>query len=439
MRRRQIWITLICFFVLTVLAGIANWPGGPDLDLNKIGINYRKELNIRRGLDLQGGTHLVYEGDISKIDPKDRENAMTSLRNNIEKRVNIFGVAEPNIYTSTIGDKRRLVVELPGITDVNQAIELIGKTAKLEFKEPEGEISQGQFPTAWKESILGGQHLTRADVDFDPNTNEPVVELTFNNEGAKIFGEITTKNVNKPVGIFLDDELISAPRVNEAITSGKAQITGQFTLEQAKKMSIQLNAGALPVSINLVEQRNIGATLGQDSVKKSVLAGLIGVIIVGLFMLIYYRFLGFLATISLLSYALITLAIFKFSSITLTLSGIAGFILGVGMAMEATVLVFERVREELRKGKIFSLAVEDGYKGAWSGIWVSNVVSFIICIILWFGGGMIRGFALTLGISIITSLLVVYFITRTLLYFVIGNRFTKKPKLLAVEEVTQEG
>lgn len=432
-RKRVFW-TFATIVILAILAGLWTWPKGPNLNLKPIGINYEAEIKIRQGLDLQGGTHLVYEADMSKIAEKDRDNAITGAINVIEKRINATGVAETVVQSAKSGGSYRIIVELPGVTNPNEAISLIGKTALLEFKELD---EKGN----WKETGLTGKDFSRADPTINPNTGSPEISIEFNSNGAKLFGEITKRNLQKPVAIFLDNELISAPTVQAEITTGKAVITGKFTLEEAKKLAIQLNYGALPVPVKLVEQRQVGATLGKDAVRNSFIAGLVGITLVGLFMIFYYRLPGFLATVALIIYTLITIAIFKnpLQPITLTLAGIAGFILSVGMAVDANILVNERIKEELLAGRTLSLAIETGFKRAWSSIRDSNVSSLITAIILyWFGTGSVRGFAVTLSIGILISMFTAITATRTFLRIVEKTPLAKNRFLWNLKNVSQK-
>ena len=398
----------------------------------------RRDLEIKKGLDLAGGNHLVYQAEMNQVAEGDKDSALEAARANIERRVNLYGVAEPVIWTSKIGDEYRLVVELPGVEDVNQAIDLIGQTAQLDFREeslPEGEQSEAtppSIPLSFKPTGLTGKDLKRAQVQFDPNSGQPVVGLEFSSEGAKKFEEITAKNVGKMVGIFLDQMPISLPRVEEPITGGNAIIRGDFNVDQAKGLSIQLNAGALPVPIRIIEQRNIGATLGEESIRKSVRAGLVGLLMVVLFMAAYYGFLGLLADLGLLVYALTTVALYKLIPVTLTLPGIAGFLLSVGMAVDANILIFERIKEEKRAGQPSKAALELGFGRAWDSIRDANICTLITCYVLFnpFGwsflnvSGMIRGFALTLGLGIGIGLFTGIVVTRTLL------RMFYKPRVL---------
>lgn len=414
--RRNLWIFFGIIIVITILAGLVDWPSGPNISVGK----YFKELKIHEGLDLQGGTHLVYELDTSKIDQKDIDQAAQSVINVIDRRVNGLGVAEPVIQSAKIGNKASVIIELPGITDVNEAINLIGKTAQLKFKEQDE--TTGQFV----DTQLTGANLRKADVEFDKNTGEPQVAIQFDGDGTKIFSELTKKNLEKPIAIELDGEIISAPTVQTEIDNGQAVITGKFTVDEAKKLSIELNAGALPVPISLVEQRNVGATLGNDSVKKSLVAGLVGLILVAIFMIAYYKVPGLLAVFALTIYTLIILALFKLIPITLTLAGIAGFILSIGMAVDANILIFERTKEEEAMGKTTSLALEEGFRRAWSSIRDSNFSSLITAAILYYGtSGLVRGFAVTLAVGIIVSMFTAILVTRTFLRLLIGTSFEK--------------
>ncbi len=359
-----------------------------------------RENTIRQGLDLQGGVRLVYELDLSAAGETERNSAIDSTRDVIERRVNTTGVTEPVIQPSKVGGAETVVVELPGITDVQQAIDLIGKTAQLDFREQSSEN-----PDDWIATGLTGKQLQNAAVTFDQTTNAPLISLKFNSEGRDLFAQITGRNVGKPVAIFLDEQVLSAPTVQEAITAGEAVITGQFTVPEAREIVSLLNAGALDVPIKLIEQRTVGATLGEESVKKSLVAGVIGLTLVVLFMLINYRVAGLAAVLALAGYTTIVLALFKLIPVTLTLSGIAGFILSIGMAVDANILIFERMREELREGRDLKLAMEEGFKRAWPSVRDSNVATIITSAILFFTTtGLVRGFALTLALGVLVSL-----------------------------------
>lgn len=406
-----------------------NFSGIPlSQTLEKIGI--QRDFSLRKGLDLEGGTSITLRADMKEIPQSQRENALDSAKAVIERRINFFGVSEPVIQTSKANQEYRIITEIPGITDVNQAVNLIGTTAKLTFWEqgdasPSAQVATSSaLPLGMAELLgpgarrtnLSGTDLQSAVVSFDPNSGKPQVELTFTSEGAKKFGEITKRNVGKLLAFTLDNQLIDAPRVNEPIYGGKASITGDYTTEQAKSLQIQLNAGALPVSLSVLEQRAIGATLGAESLQKSLIAGLLGFLVIVIFMISLYGRLGVIASGALLIYTLLLLALFRLIPVTLTLAGIAGLILSIGMAVDANILIFERMKEEIRKGRSLDMAINLGFSRAWLSIRDSNVASLITSAILYyFGTGMIRGFALTLALGVIVSMFSAIVVTRTLL------------------------
>jgi len=422
--RRNLWILLGAIIIIAALAGLVDWPTGPNLSIG----SFYRELKIHEGLDLQGGVHLVFELDTTKIEGKDKSKATESVINIIDRRINGLGVAEPVIQGAKLGGKESVIVELPGVTDTNEAINLIGKTAQLKFLETTAE-QPSQITSRedlWQETELTGAHLRRAEVQFDQNTGEPQVSIQFNSEGTRLFADLTQKNLQKPLAIQLDDQIISAPTVQSVIDNGQAVITGQFSIDESKKLAIQLNAGALPVPINLVEQRNIGPTLGTESVKKSLVAGLIGLFLIICFMLIYYKIPGLIATLALAIYTLVVLALFKLIPVTLTLAGIAGFILSIGMAVDANILIFERTKEELFAGKTIGQAIDEGFRRAWPSIRDSNFSSLITCIILYYGtSGLVRGFAVTLGLGIIISMFTAITVSRTFLKLLVSTRLEK--------------
>ena len=403
----------------------------PKIDLRMGKLKIFRDLEIKQGIDLAGGSHLVFQADMSQIGDDDREEALEAARENIDRRVNLFGLSEAIVQTSKLGENYRLVVELPGVADVNQAVSLIGQTAQLDFRELSPEATQAAFLSDYQKTDLTGKDLKKAQVQFDPNTGEPAVGLEFNDEGAKKFTDITSRNVGRPVAIFLDEFPITQPVVKEQITSGQAVISGEFTTDEAKQLTTQLNAGALPVPIKIVEQRNVGATLGAESVRRSVQAGAIGLLMVAGFMAAYYGYLGFLAVMGLIIYGLVTLALYKLIPVTLTLPGVAGFILSVGMAVDSNILVFERMKEEIRAGKPRQVAMELGFGRAWDSIRDANVCTLITCFILFNPfewsflntAGMVRGFALTLGLGVLLSLFTGIVVTRTLL-----RTFSRKEK-----------
>jgi len=303
-----------------------------------------------------------------------------------------------------------MIVELPGIQRVEEAIELIGRTAQLEFREA------GQTQDEWLPTGLTGKQLSNASVAFDQTTNLPQVSLKFNGEGARLFSQVTARNIGRPVAIFLDGEIISAPTVQAEITTGEAVITGDFSIGEVRDLVTLLNAGALDVPIKLVEQRTVGATLGLESIKKSLVAGLLGLILVALYMVINYRLAGVVAVLALVGYTVVTISVFKVIPVTLTLAGIAGFILSIGMAVDANILIFERFREELRSGSSLKVALEDSFGRAWPSVRDSNAATLITCAILYFTTtGLVRGFALTLAIGVIVSLFSSITLSRAIL------------------------
>ncbi len=427
--------------------------------LDKLRIAPRESLQkygLKLGLDLQGGTHLVYKADTEKLATTQSVDAsMESLRDVIDRRINLFGIAEPLVqveqasFLSANKKEQRLIVELPGITDVDKAVKMIGATPVLEFKleRPAAERdailkAQDEYRTAVAEAKktgqsapqpanpllfqeiyaptgLTGQYLTKAELQFNSGAggqNDPRVGITFNDEGKALFAKITRENVGKQLAIYLDGAPISAPVIREEISSGNAEISGNFKLEEAKQLVGRLNSGALPVSIELLSAQSIGATLGGEAYAAVVKAGILGFLIVVLFMIFWYRLPGLLAGISLSIYAALMLAIFKLMPVTMTAAGIAGFILSIGMAVDANILIFERMKEETRKGRALRDAILEGFARAWTSIRDSNLSSIISAVILfWFGTSVVKGFALVLGIGVTVSMFTALTVTRTLL------------------------
>lgn len=551
--QKKIRIQAALIVIIAVLGVLFALPKGPNW--------IRKEVKLHLGLDLAGGAHLVYQADVEKIPSEDRESAVESTRDVIERRVNALGVGEPVVQLNRAENSYRIIVELPGVTDIKEAIQRIGDTPVLEFKEetsptpltdeeiktrtqfnesqkknadklleelksstdeqfaekaravsddtgtkdkggdldfvqkgqfvPEfdkevfenlkdGEISKEPVETVfgyhiirriesrckntktdkivscdelkkdgkdnsdvvqqvrarhilfikqslngkapgeqWQNTKLSGKQLKRSRVQFDTQTGFPIVALEFNTEGAQLFEDITGRNVNKQVAIFLDGQIISAPRVNQKISGGNAVITGNFTVVDAQDLAKRLNAGALPVPITLISQQQVGATLGQDSLQRSFLAGVLGMALVVLFMILYYRLPGVIASLALIIYTTIIIAIFKLVPVVLTLSGIAGFIMSIGMAVDANVLIFERMKEELRAGKTLQSAIDQGFARAWLSIRDSNISTLLSAFILiWLGTSLIKGFGITLAIGVLISMFSAITITRVLLKFI---------------------
>lgn len=381
------------------------------------------------GLDLAGGTHLIYRADTSKVADSEVDASMEALRDVIERRVNLFGVAEPIVQTERSSifaevKEERLIVELPGVTDTKEAIALIGKTPVLEFKlfktEQEGLDEEGTLNVnaSYEDTGLTGRYLSRAAVEFGSSQaglpNEPAVRVEFNSEGKALFADITREHVGEVIGIFLDGILISAPVVQEEIPNGTAVISGNFTPDEARELAKNLNFGALPVPIELVSTQTIGASLGGTALQQGIVAGLAGLLVVGVFLILWYRLPGILAVVSLSVYVLVMLALFKLIPVTLTAAGVAGFILSIGMAVDANVLIFERMKEELKEGKGTKDAAGEGFNRAWLSIRDGNISSVITAVILfWFGTSLVEGFALTFGIGVLVSMITAIVITRT--------------------------
>ena len=541
MSKNKVFLNVFLIFLLVVIsAGIAS-PVMSDFTIfgKNIGRTLR-DLKIKQGLDLQGGVHLVYQADMSQINPEDVAESLAGARDVIQRRVNAYGIAEPQILTDTTEGHNRIIVDLAGVTDVSAAIDMIGETPTLDFREektpedyamtPEekqqaiesnkethaqalaalqktqagedfGELAKqnsadtfsaqnggdldffkkgamvpefdevafkDEFKTGtvWPELVktqfgyhilkktdergegdnkevrishilfetlneeqkqetgipfkptkLTGKDLDRAQVVLDPNTSEPQVSLQFNDEGKQIFKEITERNVGKRVAIFLDGSPITMPVVQTVISDGQAVITGSANIEEARDLSKKLNSGALPVAVTLLSQEKIGAGLGQLSLTRSLTAGVLGFFLTAVFMVIFYRLPGMVAVAALVFYAIILVAIFKLLGITLTLAGIAGFILSVGMAVDGNILIFERLKEELQEGLSLESALKNAFIRAWPSIRDGNMSTLITCAILAsFGTELIRGFAITLGIGVALSMFTAVFVTRNILY-----------------------
>lgn len=414
--------------------------------VNTWGSTTLSKFKFKLGLDLSGGTHLIYRADISKVSDVDVNDSMDALRDVIERRVNLFGVSEPLVQLESggfVGSDRRLIVELPGITDVNQAVTMIGQTPLLEFKteRPAGEEKDaivkaitdyqkakgaGEEPAFnpllvedpnYISTSLTGRYLEKATLEFDQNTGEPKVGLQFNKEGTDLFAKITKENVDKTVAIYLDNAPISSPVVREEILNGQAQISGGFTPVEAKTLVGRLNSGALPVPIELISTQSIGAPLGEKALGSGVRAGIIGLLAVALFLVLWYRLPGLVAVVALAVYVVIILAIFKLVPVTLTAAAIAGFILSVGMAVDANILIAERTKEELRNGRGVDDSLREGFSRAWPSIRDSNISSIITGVILfWFGTSLVKGFALTFLLGVFISMFSAITVTRTFLF-----------------------
>jgi preprotein translocase subunit SecD len=436
---------LIFIIVLFLVALYVVWPQKPgnyipggDALPGTAGIhlpNFDRE-GFKLGLDLQGGTQLTLQADMSQVPADQQTTAMQGVLNVISRRINAYGVSEPEIQQ--LGSDR-IIVQLPGLKDTEQAKQLIGQTAKLEFKEQDasGNWVPSTATVNGATINLTGAYLIpgRQQVTFTGNAGLPQVAFNFNSDGAAAFGQITQRLLGKPLGIFLDGQEISAPTV-QAVLTDSGVITG-LSLDQARLLALQLNAGALPVPVSIQSESTVDATLGADSVHRSIVAGELALLVVVLFMLLYYRLPGLAASAALIVYSVVTLAIFKLIPVTLTLAGIAGFILSVGMAVDANILIFERMKEELRSGKTIAAAIRAGEDRAWPSIRDSNTSTMITCAVLYFfgqqfGATIIMGFALVLGIGVLVSLFSAIFVTRTFLEVLLSQSWAHSPRLFGM-------
>lgn len=489
--RQRFPLRLILILVLVAVAVWIVLPTNPGIHIGSID----RDIKVVRGLDLQGGLRVLLEADL----PEDTEvtsDQMNTVRNIVENRVNGLGVTEPIVQ---VAGSRRILVELPGIGNPEEAVDIIKETGLLEFIEmtsadfayfqgdqilltdfgravvlpteasetptsseveptititsstPEGTPDADTTPTIPTtqtpspsptpkvfHTVLTGAQLEHAFVTQHPNSSEIVVAIEFSEEGGQIFSDYTSTHVGDVLGIVLDKRLISAPFINEPITEGSAFISGAFTYEDANRLAIQLRYGALPVPLKVVESKTVGPTLGQDSLDKSTIAGVIGLGVVMAFMALYYRLPGVLADLALLVYATITFALFKFIPVTLTLPGIAGFVLSIGVAVDANVLIFERMKEELRAGRRLNQAIDLGFSRAWPSIRDSNLSTLITCGILYwfgntFGASIVKGFSVTLALGVMVSLFTAITVTRTFLHLVLDNiRLAEHPRWFGV-------
>lgn len=436
--------TFLLFFILLLFA-LCLWVIMPGTE-----IFGRDEFKL--GLDLRGGSHLVYSIDLTKKDPAQTDaDVIEGVKQKIERRVNAYGVTEPIVQTIRNERGSFVLVQLPGVKDIDEAIKLIGQTAELDFREIKLDesgkpILDEEGKEQWvkavavgsdgKERELTGKYLKpNAQVVLEPQTNKPEVAFEWNPEGAVLFEQITKRNLHKPLGIFLDDQLISAPTV-QAVIKEKGVITG-LDIAEARMLAIQLNSGSLDVPLAVVERRDIGATLGADSLKKSLEAGIIGAALVVLFMVSYYRFSGFVACLALVVFVALNLAVFKLIPVVLTLPGIAGFIVSVGMGVDGNVLVAERLKEELRRGRTLGAAVEESFRQSWTAIFDANITVFIACVVLYWLGNtfanfLVVGFATTLFIGTALSMFTQVVVTRTFMRAFVGLGMAKSPAAYGV-------
>ena len=372
--------------------------------------------SVKQGLDLQGGTHVVLQA-VDTPQLKVNDDALDRATHIIERRVNALGLTEPVVQRQ---GRDRIIVELPGVKDPEKAINMLGKTAMLEFKDPNNK------------TVLTGTDLKDAKAVVG-NGNQPLVSMEFSDEGGQKFADVTARNVGKRIAITLDGEVLTAPVVQEAITGGRAQITGNRSMEEAQHLAILLRSGSLPVKLEIIENRTVGPTLGQDSKEASQKAFLIGVAGVFVFMILFYRLSGVVADIALLLYTMLLLLVMRYLNATLTLPGMAGIILSIGMAVDANVLIFERFKEEIRSGKTLRKAMDNGFGRALVTILDSNITTLMACAVLFYlGTGPIKGFAVTLSIGVILSMFSAVSVTKCLLKFLIDANFTKSPTAFGI-------
>ncbi len=407
-----------------------------------------RSLNFRRGLDLQGGLQVLLVADLPGGATPDK-GSLEAARQVVESRVNALGLTEPVVQVR--GD-RHIVVELPGISNPEQAVDTIRETALLEFVEAPAFMPGTVITTSYGltdttavtgtvyTTVMTGAALKDVYTSQDPQTAKIVVAFELQPEAKDLFAQYTSTHVGQTLCIVLDKKVLSCPRINSAITEGKGVIEGNFTLEEAEQLTIQLRYGSLPIPLKIESYKAIGPSLGQVSVEKSVRAGLIGLLIVFLFLIIYYRLNGVAAALALALYVLLNLMVYKLIPVTLTLPGIAGFLLSAGMAVDANILVFERMKEELRRGRPVASGMEAGFSRAWTSVRDSNLATLLTCLILYFFGNafaasMVKGFAITLALGTMINIFTAIFVTRTLVRFVLGlagDKIARHPGLLGV-------
>ena len=410
---------------------------------------FSRKVELVLGLDLRGGLQTLLEADLPEASTV-ASNDLETTRQILESRANALGVSE--VVMQTAGD-RRIVAEFPGVSNPEEVVSSLQQTGLLEFvdtgdyRPPIGTILQTDYASGTSSSpssatppapdgtqpdttiyhtVITGKELDSVGVSPNSLGTGFSIDFTLKPEGSAVFAAHTAANVNKVLTITLDKRVISAPTINSAITGGSGQITGSFTADEANALAVQLRYGSLPIPVKVVESRTVGATLGEESVQKSLKAGIIGLSVVILFMLLYYRLPGFVADIALISYTLFSIAIFKYVGVVLTLPGIAGFILSIGMAVDANILIFERLKEELRAGRNLQQAIELGWSRAWPSIRDSNISTLITCVILYtfgntFGASMVKGFSVTLALGIGVSLFTAIIVTRTFLHTLLDN------------------
>ncbi|MEK7465409.1 MAG: protein translocase subunit SecD [Patescibacteria group bacterium] len=417
-KRGKIVLLFVVVVSLSVFAAVFDYPPAWEK------ISDARPWSL--GLDVAGGSVLTYEIDLTGVDSGDKDFVVKGLRDVIERRVNLFGVSEPRVYTETVAGTNRLVVELAGIHDISKAVGQIGQTPLLDFREL---VEEGTSTVRFVPTELTGRYVKSAQIGQGDVGGTPMVLLEFTDDGAKIFETVTERNIGKRLCIFLDNEIRSVtadcPTVQSKISGGHAQISGNFTFDEVKSIKERFNAGALPAPIKLVNQQTVSADFGNTSLNEAMFAGLIGTAIVMLFMIAFYHLMGIFAAVALIMYVALTLAVFKMVPVTLTLAGIAGFILSIGMAVDANILVFERTKEELKKGLSRVAAIEEGFKRAWPSIRDSNVSTMITSAVLYyFTSSFVKGFALSLFLGVVMSMFSAITITRTMLRLFLKDKGT---------------
>lgn len=437
MRQKSLARPLFLIFFLTSIAAFIALPSQigdwrkPALDFYFLGKHVYRDYQLKQGLDIQGGMQVTLRAQMGDLPSEDHASALESAREIIARRIDMYGVGEASIRTARQEQDYRLIIELPGVADPAEALELLGSTAQLSFRlpavlediEPTASASAELFLNSFTATGLTGKQLRRATAQLDPQSGKPVIALEMNEEGRELFAQITKDHLNEMLAIFIDEMPIMMPVISTAILDGRAVITGDFTVEEVKNLAIQLNAGALPVAIEVLEQKNIGASLGEAAIAKSVRAALIGLALLMVFMVAIYGRLGVIANLSLLVYAILTVALYKVWGVVLTLPGIAGLILTVGMAVDANILIFERMKEELRSGAAYDRAMELGFGRAWDSIKDANFASILTALVLinplnfFFlnTSGAVRGFGITFLLGTLLSLFTGVILSRLLI------------------------
>lgn len=415
--RKSYFLKLVLLFILFGVFLFYTLPGSPDLKVGK----FTREMRLHKGLDLVGGSQLTYTVDTTNYDGETKD-AVDQVIETMRLRVDALGVSEPNLQTTTLNGQDAIIIELPGIASTDQARQIIGETAQLAFYTINGD------------EVLSGQDVERASVVFDQTTNEPQVQLELSSEGGDKFATATAENIGQPIIIALDSTPISAPTVQQAITNGRAVITGvgqglpiRDAVEEVRTLTNQINSGALPVPVHLEEERTVGASLGAATVRHSIFGGLLGFVAILIFMMVNYGLSGFVSAITLVMYGVLMLFAIQFIPITVSLAGIAGIVLSLGVTIDANILILERAREEVRAGKEPALAIRNGFKRAWESIRDANVSSAITAAILfWFGTGPIRGFALILIMGVVLGVISAVNINRVIINYLSTTRLKDK-------------